>query len=63
MSRNARRATESTPTTDNNPVGVAVGVSAEVKDMVGVIFRPYGRKSSVTIRHFPSLRTEVYTHI
>ena len=35
MSRNTRKATESTPTTDNNPVGVAVGVSAEeVEDIV-----------------------------
>jgi len=25
---------------------------------VGVIFRPYGRKSTVIIRYFPSLRTE-----
>jgi len=31
--------------------------------MVGVIFRPYGRKSSVTIRYFSSVQTEIYTHI
>jgi len=30
---------------------------------VGVIFRPQGRKSSVIIRYFPSVRTEIYTHI
>jgi len=29
--------------------------------LVGVIFRPYGRKSSVTIRYFPSVRTEIYS--
>jgi len=35
MSRNTRKVTESTPTTDNNPVGVAVGVSTEeVEDIV-----------------------------
>ena len=26
---------------------------------VSVIFRPYGRKSSVIIRYFPSVRTEI----
>ena len=58
MSRNTRKATESTPTTDNNPVGVAVGVSAEeVEDMVGVIFRLYGRKFTVKFRYFPSVQT------
>jgi len=29
--------------------------------MVGVIFRPYGRKSSVTIHYFPSVRTVIYS--
>jgi len=29
----------------------------EQKRKVGVIFRPYGRKSSVTIRYFPSVQT------
>jgi len=29
MSRNTRKVTESTPTTDNNPVVMAVGDSAE----------------------------------
>jgi len=57
MSRNTRRVTESTLTTDNNPVGVAVGVSAEVEDMVGVIFRLYGRKFAVKFRYFPSIQT------
>jgi len=28
---------------------------------VSVIFRPYGRKSSVIIRYFPSVRTEIYS--
>jgi len=28
-----------------------------------VIFRPHGRKSSVIIRYFPSVRTEIYKHI
>jgi len=32
-------------------------------DLVGVIFRPYRRKSSVTICYFPSMRTEIYTHV
>ena len=32
-------------------------------DLVGVIFRPYGWKSSVTIWYFPSMRTEIYTHV
>jgi len=27
----------------------------------GVIFRPCGWKSSVTIRYFPSLQTEIYS--
>jgi len=35
MSRNTRKATESTPATVNKPMGVAVGVSAEeVEDIV-----------------------------
>jgi len=38
MSRNTQKVTESTPTTDNNPVGVAVGVSAdEVEDIVAKV--------------------------
>jgi len=28
--------------------------------MVGVIFRPYGQKLSVTIHYFPSVRTVIY---
>jgi len=38
-------------------------VSYCLKTLVGVIFRPYRRKSSLTTRHFPSVRTEIYTHI
>ena len=30
---------------------------------VNVIFRPYGLKSTVIIRCFPSLRTEIYKHV
>jgi len=38
MSRDTRKVTKSTPTTDNNPVGVAVGVSAEeVEDIVAKV--------------------------
>jgi len=28
-----------------------------------LFFRTYGRKSSATIRYFPSIRMEIYTHI
>jgi len=31
--------------------------------MVNVIFRPYGRKLSLKFRYFPSVRTEISTHI
>ena len=30
---------------------------------VNVIFRPYGRKLSLKFRYFPSVRTEILTHI
>ena len=39
MWRNTRKVTESAPTTDNNPVGVAVWVSAEeVEDIVAKVW-------------------------
>ena len=34
-----------------------------VRSMIGVIFRPHRRKSSLTIRYFPSVRMEIYMHI
>jgi len=55
MSRNTQRATESTPTTTR--WAWQSGVSAEVEDMVGVIFRLYGRTFAVKFHYFPSVQT------